>query len=102
MAGISDLIGAQTSSDDAERSKPHPDIFDAALSQLGLPTEQVLVVGDSPYDAEAAGKIGLRTIGVLCGGFPAETLREAGCIALYDDPAALLRDFDRSPLAGGS
>lgn len=100
MAGISDLIGAETSSDDAERSKPHPDIFKAALSRLDLPSEQVLVVGDSPFDAEAAGKIGLRTIGLLCGGFPADTLKEAGCIALYEDPAALLRDFDHSPLAG--
>lgn len=99
MTGITDLVETETSSDDADRSKPHPDIFAAALDRLGLPPEQVLVVGDSPYDAQAAGKIGLRTIGVLCGGFPADALREAGCIALYDDLAALLREFDRSPVA---
>ena len=55
-------------------------------------------MGDSPYDAEAAGKIGLRTIGVLCGGFPEEDLRNAGCIAIYRDPADFLIRFDQSPL----
>ena len=52
-----------------------------------------------PYDAEAAGKINLRTIGVLCGGFPEADLRNAGCIALYRDPADLLTRYDASPLA---
>ena len=52
-----------------------------------------------PYDAEAAGKAGLRTIGLLCGGFTEEGLRKAGCIAIYKDPADLLAQYDRSPLA---
>ena len=56
------------------------------------------MVGDSPYDAEAAGKIGLRTIGVLCGGFPQQDLRRAGCVAIYRDPADLLTRFERSLL----
>jgi hypothetical protein len=56
-------------------------------------------VGDSPYDAQAAGKIGLRTIGALCGGFPETDLRAAGCIAIYRDPADLLMRFDQSLLA---
>ena len=100
LAGISDLIDAETSSDDAERSKPHPDIFLAALERLGdLRPEDVLVVGDTPYDAEAAGKAGLRTIGLLCGGFPEQGLRDAGCIAVYQDPADLLAQYDASTLA---
>ena len=100
LARIDDLIDAETSSDDAERSKPHPDIFLAALERLGdLRPEDVLVVGDTPYDAEAAGKAGLRTIGVLCGGFPEAGLRDAGCIAIYQDPADLLAQYDHSPLA---
>lgn len=100
IAGIADLIESGTSSDDAERSKPHPDIFQAALAKLGNPdTSTVVVVGDTPYDAEAAGKAGLRTVGVLCGGFPAATLRAAGCVTLYRDPADLLANYDRSPLA---
>jgi HAD superfamily hydrolase (TIGR01509 family) len=96
LLGIEGLVDAATTSEDAERSKPYPDIFLAALD--GLPPEEAIVVGDSPYDAEAAGKAGLRTIGVLCGGFAPEDLRRAGCIALYHDPADLLAQYDASPL----
>lgn len=99
-AGIVGLVEEETSSDDVERSKPHPDIFQAALDKLGgLAPEEVIVIGDTPYDAEAAGKINLRTIGLLCGGFPEEDLRRAGCIAIYDDPADLLARYEESPLA---
>jgi HAD superfamily hydrolase (TIGR01509 family) len=99
LANIGDLIEAETSSDDAEKSKPHPDIFEAALDRLGgIDPAEVVVVGDTPYDAEAAGKAGLRTVGVLCGGFPADRLRAAGCVALYRDPADLLRQYEASPL----
>jgi HAD superfamily hydrolase (TIGR01549 family) len=100
IAGIADLIEDDTSSDDAERSKPHPDIFLAALEKLGdVDKAAVVVVGDTPYDAEAAGKAGLRTVGVLCGGFPADALRAAGCVELYRDPADLLARYEHSPLA---
>ena len=100
VADIEDLIDEQTTSDDAESSKPHPDIFLAALKRLGNPDPwDVIVAGDTPYDAEAAGKAGLRTIGVQCGGFPEESLREAGCIAIYQDPADLLARYESSPLA---
>jgi len=100
VADIEDLIDEQTSSDDAESSKPHPDIFLAALKRLGNPDPRdVIVVGDTPYDAQAAGKAGLRTVGVLCGGFPEDSLRKAGCIAIYQDPADLLAQYESSPLA---
>jgi phosphoglycolate phosphatase-like HAD superfamily hydrolase len=56
------------------------------------------VVGDTPYDAQAAGKAGLATVGVLCGGFAEADLRAAGCRAIYRDPADLLAQFARSPL----
>ena len=100
IAQITDLVQANTSSDDAEKSKPHPDIFQAALQQLpGIDPADVIVVGDTPYDAEAAKKTGLRTIGVLSGGFPEQDLRQAGCVAVYQDPADLLRNYETSPLA---
>ena len=100
IAEIEDLVDADTSSDEAERSKPHPDIFVAALKKLGNPDPaNVVAVGDTPYDAEAAGKVGIKTIGVLCGGFPEKSLCEAGCIALYHDPADLLAQYEKSPLA---
>ena len=60
---------------------------------------EAIVIGDTPYDAEAAGKAGLRTIGVLCGGFPEDWLRSAGCVAIYAGPADLLARFDQSLFA---
>ena len=99
IANISDLIQAETSSDDAEKSKPHPDIFQAAIERLGdISPENAIAIGDTPYDAIAAGKIHLKTIGVLCGGFPENWLREAGCIAIYKNPEDLLSNYEKSPL----
>lgn len=100
VTGIEDLVDAVTTSEEAEYSKPAPDIFEAALDALTpLRPEQALVVGDTPYDAEAARKAGMRAVGVLCGGFDEAELRKAGCVAVYRDPAHLLREYERSPLA---
>ncbi len=100
VADIENLVDEQTSSNDAESSKLHSDIFLAALEKLGNPDpEDVIVVGDTPCDAEAATQAGLRTIGLLCGGFPEDTLWDAGCIAVYRDPADLLAQYDGSPLS---
>ena len=98
--GIADLLDARTSADDAERSKPDPDIFLAALHRLGDPhPAETVVVGDTPYDAEAGGKAGLRVVGVTCGGWSADDLRAAGCVAVHRDPADLLAHYEQSPLA---
>jgi HAD superfamily hydrolase (TIGR01549 family) len=100
IARIADLIDASTSSDEVERSKPYGDIFAAALGKAApARAEEAIVIGDTPYDAQAAGKVGLRTIGVLCGGFPEVDLRAAGCSAIFRDPADLLARYEHSPLA---
>ncbi|HZS53860.1 MAG TPA: HAD family hydrolase [Bryobacteraceae bacterium] len=100
IAHIDDLVEIETSSGDAKRSKPHPDIFEAALKRLDdLERENVVVVGDSPHDAEGAKRAGLRTVGVRCGGFPEEELRKAGCIGIYDGPEDLLKRYEETPLA---
>ena len=100
ILGVADLVDVVTSSDDADRSKPHPDIFEAAAQKLeGFGKDEMIVIGDTPYDAQAASKAGLRTIGVLCGGFPEADLSGAGCVAIYRDPQDLLDGFDRSLLA---
>jgi phosphoglycolate phosphatase-like HAD superfamily hydrolase len=97
IARIEDLVEEETSADDADKSKPHPDIFEAALERLGsVEPHEAIVVGDTPYDAEAAGKIRLRTIGVLCGGFPEAELRAAGCVQIYQGPADLLTRYNES------
>jgi HAD superfamily hydrolase (TIGR01549 family) len=99
-AEISDLVDEATTADDAEHSKPEPDIFAAALNRLApLTAEDAIVVGDTPYDAQAAAKVGLRTVGLLSGGFSQEDLEAAGCIAIYADSKALLEAYDSSPLA---
>jgi HAD superfamily hydrolase (TIGR01549 family) len=101
IADIEDLIGTETSADDAKESKPSPDIFQAVLTRLdGVAAEDAIVIGDTPYDAEAASKAGVRTIGLLSGGWTAEELTQAGCIATYRDAADLLAQYDTSPLAG--
>ncbi len=94
-ADIVDLVETETSSDDAERSKPHGDIFQAALDRMpGIDPADAIVVGDTPYDAQAAEKVGLRTIGVLSGGFSERLLRESGCFAIYRDAADMLARYD--------
>jgi HAD superfamily hydrolase (TIGR01509 family) len=97
IAQIGDLIDAETSSDDAEKSKPHPDIFRAAMDRLGtIEPKDCIVVGDSPYDAEAAAKAGIRSVGFLCGGFPATVLRKAGFEKLYEGAADLWSQYEES------
>jgi HAD superfamily hydrolase (TIGR01509 family) len=99
VAEITDLLDAKTSSDDAEKSKPHPDIFQAALEKLdGVKAEEAIVIGDTPYDAQAAGKAGMTTIGLLCGGFSKQLLVEAGCVEIYMSPADLLDHYEESVL----
>lgn len=96
---IEDLIDGATSTNDVEKSKPEPDIFAAALDKLnGVAATEVMVVGDSPYDAQAASKLSLPTVGVLSGGFSEAVLKEAGCIAIYRHPADLLANYENSPL----
>lgn len=97
---VEELVEHETSSDDAERSKPHPDIFQAAMQRLGAPpAEQVLAVGDTPYDAQATAAVSVACLGVLSGGWSRSELRKAGCIAVYCGPADLLARFGETPLA---
>jgi HAD superfamily hydrolase (TIGR01509 family) len=85
-----DVIDAATSSDDAADSKPAPDILVAGLRQSGLRAEEVLFVGDSVWDVEAAGRLGIACVALTCGGTCAHDLRKAGAIEVFDDPADLL------------
>lgn len=99
ITGVEDLLEEQTTSSDAENSKPDPDIVAAALAKLGCEPGEVMMLGDTPYDIEAAGKCGIATIALRSGGFADEDL--AGAVAIYDHPAALLAAYDSSPLARG-
>ena len=94
-----DLVSATTSADDVENTKPAPDIFATALKKVSpLESSEVVVIGDTPYDIEAAAKCGMSTVALRSGKFSDASLREAGAVCIYDDAAALLADFDNSPL----
>jgi HAD superfamily hydrolase (TIGR01509 family) len=96
---IRDLLETATSADDVEKSKPNPDIFQAALAGLkNVKPEEAVVIGDTPYDAIAASKAGIQTIGLLSGGFTEAELREAGAVEIYHDVADLLEHYDQSML----
>ena len=99
IAGAADLVEHATSADDAEDSKPDPDIVHAALTRSGLAPGEVLMLGDTPYDVEAAARCGVRTLALTCGGWREEDLARAGALAVYADPADLLARYDESPLA---
>ena len=92
---IDDVIDGYVSADDADNSKPEPDIFAASLEKLGgISPADAVTVGDTRFDIEAAGKAGLKTIALLCGGTPESVLRDVGAIAIYRDPADFLTHYD--------
>ena len=97
IARVRDLIEAATSSSDAERSKPDPDIVHVALEKLGYQPNEVFMIGDTPYDVEAASALGVPTIALRSGGRSDADL--AGAVAIYDHTAQLLEQLDDSPLA---
>ena len=95
-AEVDDLLKQATTSDDADNSKPDPDIVHAALDKIGLPATEVIMIGDTPYDIEAAGRAGVQLIALRCGGWEDKDL--TGAVAIYDSPADLLINYDSSPI----
>ena len=96
VIGVRDLVDDTTTKSDVESSKPDPDAIHAALDAGGLDPAEAVMIGDTPYDVAAARRAGVDTIALRSGGWSDEALR--GAVALYDDVAALLADYDRSPL----
>lgn len=94
-ANAAGLFEEKTSSSDARRSKPDPDIVEAALARLGLPAAEVVMVGDTPYDLEAARRAGVGFVAFRTGGYEAADF--PGAIAVYDGPADLLARYESSP-----
>ena len=101
QAGVAGLIEDRTTSGDAERSKPDPDIVHAALDRAGHPAAETLMLGDTPYDIEAAGRAGVALVAFRCGGWWTDD-DLAGAAAIYDGPEELLAKFDSSPLGRNS
>src|SRR5262249_20206358 len=97
IADITDLIDAATSSSDAGRSKPDPDILDVALHRATLPGAACVMLADTPYDIWAAERLGVRCIMFRCGGWQGRDL--TGALEIYDGSADLLAKYDGSALA---
>ena len=97
VAGVKELIPARTSSDDAEHSKPDPDIVVAALTRVKADRARAVMVGDTPYDVAAAKRAGIEIVGLECGGWTREAL--SGAAAVYRDPADLLDRYEDSLFA---
>jgi len=93
-AKVKDLIDDAMTADDADASKPDPDILHAALEKAGVRPEEAVMVGDTPYDVEAANRAAIRCLAVRCGGWSDKSLR--GAAAIYDDPADILSHFNQA------
>lgn len=94
QAGLADLLDNQTSSDDADESKPAPDIVQAALSKVRATPMSSLMLGDTPYDVGAARRAGVPIVAVTCGGWTPVNL--VGAREVYADPAAILEEYEGS------
>ena len=97
VCGALPYLQHQTSSDDAERSKPDPDIVQVALRKARCSAREAVLLGDTPYDVQAASKAGVRTVALRSGGHPDSAL--SGALAIYDDVADLLSNFEASVFA---
>jgi HAD superfamily hydrolase (TIGR01509 family) len=95
ICGADKLVAEAVSSDDVDSSKPDPDVVSAALRKLALPAVETLMLGDTPYDVQAARKAQVAIVALRCGGWNDRQL--SGAAAIYDDPADLLRNFNDSP-----
>ncbi|WP_032380011.1 HAD family hydrolase [Rhodococcoides fascians] len=98
LLDVEDSVAVVTSGEDAEVAKPEPDIVAVALERAGVQAERAVMVGDSVWDIEAAGRAGVRAIGVLSGGISRSELLDAGAVAVFDDPADLLANIETSPI----
>jgi len=96
-AKCDDLFELKTSSSDASDSKPDPDIVKAAVAKSRMKPENLIMLGDTPYDVQASIGANVKLVGLLCGGW--SMLELSGATAIYDDPADLLRWYDMSPFA---
>ena len=96
---VQDLMTQETTAKDAPKSKPNPEVMDVAIQRSGHSANELLMLGDTPYDIEAAARAGVKTVAVRSGGWADKDLSQA--IAIYDNTADLLAHYDESPFKQG-
>ena len=97
IAGVPELIEQSTTSNEADRSKPDPEIVTAAREKLGTSVDHTVMLGDTPYDVESGLRAEIGVVALLCGGWNETDLR--GAVAIYRNPADLLFRLTESPFA---
>jgi HAD superfamily hydrolase (TIGR01509 family) len=95
-ARVEDLMEETATASDAKRSKPDPDILEAAVEESGISPKHLVMIGDTPYDVEAAARADVRAIAFRSGGWDDASL--IGAVQIYDGPADLLAHYDESLL----
>jgi HAD superfamily hydrolase (TIGR01549 family) len=98
LFGGRELCEAWTTSEDVEQTKPAPDLLLVALEKVG--GRSAVVVGDSVWDFEAAGRAGFPGYAIRTGGFSVEELEESGAKEVFDSLPELREQLDRTDLAG--
>ncbi len=93
-AHVEDLMGEKATASDAKRSKPDPDIVEAAIEESDISPDRLVLIGDTPYDIEAAARARVRAIAFRSGGWPDEALK--GAAEIYDGPGDLLAQYESS------
>jgi len=93
-----ELADAWTTSGDVESTKPEPDLVKAALARAEASPQDAVMVGDTPWDVQAAGRAGVRTLAVLTGGFAAAELEDSGAEAVFERVLELCQSLDQTPL----
>ena len=94
---IRDFVDGWTTADDVERTKPHPDVIEAALAKAGGAREAAML-GDSRWDVEAAADAGLETVCVITGGWSEQELRDAGPACVFESLVELRGRLEETPL----
>jgi HAD superfamily hydrolase (TIGR01509 family) len=90
-----ELVDGWTTDDDVEATKPSPDLVHAALAKAN--TDDAVLVGDTPWDIQAAREAGVETVTVITGGFSEQELHDAGAAAVFDSVAELRRHLNAAP-----
>ena len=102
LLDVDDLIACVACGDDVDHGKPDPRLVGMAVRRLGVPVKQAIMIGDTPYDAEAASSAGVAAAGLLTGGFAKDALLGAGCVIIADDLRALLPSLESGSCDEGS
>ena len=98
LLDVRELAGDWTTSADVDATKPEPDLVKAALDKAGAEPSEAAMLGDTPWDCEAAGRAGVPTVALMTGGFSEAELKDGGAVAVFESIPELIERLDETPL----